>query len=45
MPDFAAALATKPTGFANGERREVVVEDKTFAIGSAGVSVNLLGFV
>ncbi len=45
MADFAAALTPEATGFADGEGREVVVQDEAFAIGTAGVGVDLLGFV
>ena len=45
MPDFTTTLATKPTCFAYGERREVVVKDEAFTVGSARIGVDLLGLV
>lgn len=45
MPDFAAALATEAAGFTDGEGRKVIVEEESFTLGAAGVSVDLLGLV
>lgn len=45
MAYFATALASEAAGFADGERRKVVVKEEALAADAAGVSVDLLGFV
>lgn len=45
MADFATALASEAAGFADGERREVVVKKEAFAADATSISVDLLGFI
>ena len=45
MTDLAAPGRTGAAGFANGERREVVVQDEALGLLAAGVAVEFLGFV
>ena len=45
MPDFTTALTAEAARFAYGERREVVVKNESFAVGTACIGVDLLGFV
>ena len=45
VADFAAARAAGAAGFADAERREVVVQDEALRGLAAGVAVEILGFV
>ena len=45
MADFAAARAAGPAGFADAERREVVMQNKAFGRFAAGVAVEILSFI
>ena len=45
VTDFATILAAEAPGFADRERREVVVEEEALAVFATGVVVEFLGFV